>query len=555
MKMANSLAYYIRLSEADEDTGKEKDESESISNQRALILKYLKEHPEFDDWTIQEFVDDGYTGTNGNRPQFQRMVDLVQQRAIQCVIVKDLSRFARNYILLGEYMEQIFPYLGVRFIAINDGYDSQKTTSATDNMSVVLKSVLNAYYSKELSHKIRATIYLKMQRKERLGMAPFGYVLDESRTQYLIDPEAAQTVRLIFQLAIQKKGTTEIADYLNANHIPTIAEYYRERPELGKSHFPLAEHPQWDSTKVWHLLRDKAYMGTLILRKSTVIVPASKKTRQTDESEQIVFENAHEPIVSKEEFELAQEIFPASKPRAPRNTPDYPLKSMVFCGTCRYRMVRTRVMGKDGAKFYCHHSVQKHSSCSRKRYPERDLEQTVLQSLLPMLKLTQDTLGRKRSRQDQTQTLLGECHKEISQEEAREKKIRLEKLELYEAYTSGTVSLRAYRAQKEALTREGKAVSSRLSQLREQKSALEGGILPSEMMKLTEAARQYQYATALSRDMVTAFVDAILVYEDHVEIQWKFQDIWAALEHPQAEFKNEEVTSLGTEKAENKENP
>ena len=290
--MANNLAYYIRLSEADEDTGKEKDESESISNQRALILKYLKDHPEFDDWNIHEFVDDGYTGTNGDRPQFQRMVDLVQQRAIQCVIVKDLSRFARNYILLGEYMEQIFPYLGVRFIAINDGYDNQKTTSATDNMSVVLKSVLNAYYSKELSHKIRATIYLKMQRKERLGMAPFGYVLDESRTQYLIDPEAAKTVKLIFDLALQLKSTTKVADYLNVHQIPTITEYYRERPQLGKTHFPLSEHPQWDSTKVWHLLRDKAYMGTLVLRKSTVVVPASKRIRQTDESEQIVFEDA-----------------------------------------------------------------------------------------------------------------------------------------------------------------------------------------------------------------------------------------------------------------------
>ena len=129
--MANELAYYIRLSEADEETGKFKDESESISNQRSLILKYIRDHTEFDGWIIREFADDGFSGANGNRPAFQRMLERVHEGSIQCIIVKDLSRFARNYILLGEYMEQIFPLLGVRFIAINDGYDSK--TRDTDS--------------------------------------------------------------------------------------------------------------------------------------------------------------------------------------------------------------------------------------------------------------------------------------------------------------------------------------------------------------------------------------------------------------------------------------
>ena len=133
-------------------------------------------------------------------------------------------------------------------------------------------------------------------------------------------------------------------------------------------------------------------------------------------------------------------------------------------------MVRTRNMGTDGPRFYCRCSTLEHTICSKKRHRERDLEQIVLQALLPMLKLTQETLGKKRNRQDQTQTLLGECQKEISQTEAREKKIRLQKLELYESYTLGTVALRAYRVQKDALTREGKAISEKLAQLREQKS-------------------------------------------------------------------------------------
>lgn len=166
--MANELAYYIRLSEADEETGKFKDESESISNQRSLILKYIRDHTEFDGWIIREFADDGFSGANGNRPAFQRMLERVHEGSIQCIIVKDLSRFARNYILLGEYMEQIFPLLGVRFIAINDGYDSKTTTSAADNMSIVLKSVLNAYYDHESAYPIFEPFLIQSMHRHRL---------------------------------------------------------------------------------------------------------------------------------------------------------------------------------------------------------------------------------------------------------------------------------------------------------------------------------------------------------------------------------------------------
>ena len=136
--MANELACYIRLSHADDDLDENQYESSSISNQRELIHNYLAAHPEFDHWRIQEFVDDGYSGTSENRPEFQRMVRLARQGKIQCIIVKDFSRFARNYIIVGDYIEQIFPFLNIRFISINDQYDSAVSTSLSDNMSVVL---------------------------------------------------------------------------------------------------------------------------------------------------------------------------------------------------------------------------------------------------------------------------------------------------------------------------------------------------------------------------------------------------------------------------------
>lgn len=168
--MANNLACYIRLSLADGDLGNGKDESNSIKNQRELLLNYIRTHPEFASWNIHEFIDDGYTGTNDDRPNFQRMIELVRDGQIQCILVKDLSRFARNYILCGDYLEQIFPFLGVRFISVNDNYDSEKNTSVDDNMSIVLKSVLNAYYSKDISRKIFSSFTRRMKKDSIWGM-------------------------------------------------------------------------------------------------------------------------------------------------------------------------------------------------------------------------------------------------------------------------------------------------------------------------------------------------------------------------------------------------
>ena len=525
--MANELAYYIRLSEADEETGKIKDESESISNQRALILKYISDQSEFEGWTIREYVDDGFSGANDNRPAFQRMLERIHEGSIQCIIVKDLSRFARNYILLGEYMEHIFPLLGVRFIAINDGYDSKTTTSAADSMSVVLKSVLNAYYCKELSHKIRATAYLKMQTHEFLGIPPFGYVYNEDHTQYLIDPDAAMIVRHAFDLALSGKSRTEIANDLNANGYPTIAEYNQLQRKARKSNIPIPDLPRWDATKVVNLLRNPGYKGTLECRKTTGIIPSSHKTRKTDPSEQYVFDDSHEAIVTAEEFDQVQVRFPHQERKAPRKLNDYPLRSVVFCGVCKRAMHRYQLArGDDGARYYCRSAQLTNTPCTNTKYSEKELEQIILQSLLPMLQMIQASVGHRRSNQDQVQTMLGQCQQELREAGATEKKLRLEKLEIYEAYIAGTMSVQAFRRKKNELTRRGKVISERLTQLQDQEATLKNGILPKEVAQVYDSAKAYHTATTLNRDMVSSFVERLYVFEDHCEIVWKFRDVW-----------------------------
>lgn len=304
--MPNNLAYYIRLSHADDEIGREKYESTSISHQRELIRNYIDTHSKFDGWTVHEFVDDGFSGTNDDRPDFQRLMDLTRQGQIQCIIVKDLSRFARNYILLGDYLEQVFPFLGVRFIAINDGYDSQTSTSMADNMSMVLKSVLNAYYSKDISRKIFSVYTQKMKRGDFLGHAPFGYMQNEEKTHFVIDSPAAETVRRMFDLALEGKNRREIADVLNEEKRLTPAEYNRLYGQVKRNTKSITENPIWEPTKVANILRNPIYTGDYIMRKQVPVVPGSKKRRPTDPSEQFVIKQAHEAIVSYEEYEKVQ---------------------------------------------------------------------------------------------------------------------------------------------------------------------------------------------------------------------------------------------------------
>ena len=304
----------------------------------------------------------------------------------------NFSRFARNYILVGEYLEQIFPFLGVRFISINDGYDSKTSTSTADNMSMVLKSVLNAYYSKELSQKIRTTFDQKMKRGEILGHPPFGYVLNDERTQYIIDPEAAKTIKRMFELAYEGKTLNEIAGILTAENYLVPSVYIREKRPRNRSKQPVHEVPMWSTTSIQRMLRNRAYSGTLVLNTTKQAFPGSKSSRKTAPEEQYVFENAHEPIVSKEVFDFVQTRFghKITKTGLPRNH-EYVLKGLVVCGNCKRLMAHCHRTNS----FTCRKKAILNSQCPQKKFTDSELETAVFQSLQPMLQLLHLTINKK----------------------------------------------------------------------------------------------------------------------------------------------------------------
>lgn len=521
--MTNELACYIRLSHADDDLGVNQYESCSISNQRELIHKYLASHPEFSKWRIHEFVDDGYSGTTENRPEFQRMIRMVRQGQIRCIIVKDFSRFARNYITMGDYLEQIFPCLGVRFISINDGYDSSITTQISDTMTMVLKSILNGYYSRDLSAKMVSFNTQRMKNGEFVGTPCFGYVLNPERTHFVIDPDAAKIVRKIFDLALSGKPRSEIVTLLNEEGLPTPAEYNRQRG-YGKSQM-VTSHPLWDHVKVSKILREITYTGTLIMRKRVPVAPCSKHKRIAEPSEQYIRENAHEAIVSKEEFERIQELMPKRKGWNRENQKTYPLKGIARCGICG-KVMAFRASPKPGV-LQCPESVLAHSICSPTLFPLADLEKTILQCLQPLIKITLQ-MERKYSRK-QTMKRSNKCQESIAELKQKKKRLQIQKTQSYEEYISGNMTLEKYLSLKSTYSANGQELDMQLANLEKQEISLSYASMPSDTQQAIEYAKQYTNSETLTREMVQSFIDKVLIFDTHIEIQWKFKDLFEQL--------------------------
>ena len=306
------IGTYYRLSLADEDVGADKAESNSIQGQRGLVEGYIMARPELATEPRQEYVDDGYSGTSTSRPAFQRLIQDAQDGKVKTIIVKDFSRFARDYIEAGDYMERIFPLLGVRFISVNDGYDSgMQAGNDVRGLEVAIKNIINASYSRDLSAKIAAADHVMQKKGMYLGgYRPFGFLSDPNDCHKLIlDPVASRYVRLIFELALQGNRTGTIAKILNENQIPTPAAYhvaenhvYSEQKawDLQRSH--------WTSGTVYHILKNEKYKGTYVGAKFIMPVPCKHRVLRAPLEQQVRIEDSHAAIVTPEEFEQAQKV-------------------------------------------------------------------------------------------------------------------------------------------------------------------------------------------------------------------------------------------------------
>lgn len=340
---------YLRLSEQDGD----KKESNSIGNQRALIREYLKSHPEIQ--VYDERIDDGVSGVDFNRPGFQKMMADVREGKVNCIIVKDLSRFGRNFIESGKYIQQIFPFMGIRFIAINDGYDSLYSNPSTDNLLVPVKNLMNDSYSRDTSVKIRSHLDVKKQNGEFVGaFAVFGYQKSpEDRHKLIIDDFAAGVVRDIFRWKIEGISQDGIANRLNRAAIPAPAEYKKLCGMKYKSGLQFKPRSEWSATAVGRILRNAVYIGRLEQGKRVRPNYKVKTSVLRDKDEWICKDDAHEPIVSEDDYEIVNRLLDVDCRVAPDEECVYLLSGLIFCGDCKQGMVhKTVVSGGKKYRYY-----------------------------------------------------------------------------------------------------------------------------------------------------------------------------------------------------------
>lgn len=542
------IAFYLRLSIADGDLGKnEKDESNSIENQRLLLQSYLTmmEMPEDN---IAEYVDDGYSGLNFNRPSFQRMIEDAKQGKIDTILVKDLSRLGRDYIGVGDYLEQIFPVLGVRFIAVNSNYDSNKYIGKTMGLEMSIGNLINTLYCKDLSKKLKSALHTKWkQGVSTAGRVPFGYVKDkEDGHKWLIDPEAASYVRLIFDLALKGYTTKMIAEYLNEHDIPTPGQYRQQKTGHGAWNRVVSDEEWiWDTCKVWRIIKTYSYTGAIVHGQTSGVRVGGKERRNVPERDQFIVDGVHEPIVSVEEFETAQAAVRKINKNYIRQDRGEALTGKVRCGNCRLTLAYQNVTE---VVLVCSHRVSSgnKSSCSGARYDAKRIEGQVWFALRKQLELFENVAKLAEKTKETQQTDLASEQRNLQK---TIENIKAERVRAYENYASGHLSKDAYILRKNELSEEIDKLNMRLAFLHGETTS-EDDIF-REVSEIREETEQTMVFEKLTRAAVQTFIDVVYVYDiEHIEIKFVFDDVIERVVKYIEQHKNEngeEVQDVGQE--------
>ena len=374
-------AIYLRLSKEDGDivdaTGKTG--SDSINNQRNLINEFLKTQKNIK--VVSERVDDGYSGTNFDRPAFISMMEDIKAGAVDCVICKDLSRFGREYIGTGKYIERIFPSMGVRFIAVIDNIDSINKSSQADEIIVPFKNLINDAYARDISMKVRSHLEIKRKNGEFIGaFCPYGYKKSEGNKNALeIDVLAANVVQEIFKLKLNGMSQDAIANYLNDEQVPSPLEYKLQNGDNYNTSFKTNEKALWSSKTIKRILENRYYIGEMIQGKVTTANHKVKKRIEKPEEEWVVVPNSHEPIVNERDFEIVQRLLAFDTRISPLQKTVFPLSGIAVCAECGapMRVVSTKNNGKRYEYYHCSSNLD-FKSCGSHRVSRKVLEDTVL---------------------------------------------------------------------------------------------------------------------------------------------------------------------------------
>ena len=511
------VGIYIRLSKEDEE--KEKySESESIQNQRTLLMQYIKENKlNF----ISEYVDDGVSGTSFDRPAFNKMIEDIEQGKINMIITKDLSRLGRNYVQSGYYTETYFPEHNVRYIAILDNIDTG--LDSANNDIAPFKSILNEMYAKDTSKKINSVLQSKRKQGEYLGTAPYGYKKDPENKYHLIkDEEAAKVVKTIFRMFLEGYGTMQIADYLSEQKIPIPSDYNKRNRGTKSITYGL-----WAQSTVRFILSNEVYTGTVIQGKRKKISFKSKKFVDVPEEDWIRVPNMHEAIVSQEDYQRARRIIEDTKgSRVVEN--DYLFKGLLRCYDCK-GYIGIRSPDKNGniyGRCQRYGRYGKFDVCSPHNFNYQVFEESMIVVLREICKeysnkkKLEEIAQKSKSKEDKKLELENKIENYKTQIKKETRKLEL----LYEDRLAEIITVENYIENANRIKNDVEDYQKRIKELKKELNGEDKQIDKNE--KLNNLVDEFLNMEKPNKEIIREFIERIEIHSDkQVDIYFNFKPL------------------------------
>lgn len=515
-------ALYIRLSREDGD----KEESDSVANQQTLLEDFLAEQPHMT--TPKIYKDDGWSGTNFDRPDFISMMNDAKNGLINCIIVKDLSRLGRNYIGVGEKLEHDFPMLNLRFISINDGLDSFKNPQNMNTLVVPVKNIINDEYARDISKKVRSSLDLKRKQGYFIGsFASYGYKKDPNQKgKLIIDEEPASVIRDIFGWFLEGNSILGITKKLNQLAIPSPSTYKKQQG----FHY---HHPSkaildgfWQDSSVRRILKNKLYIGTMVQGKNRTKSYKLPISESLPESQWIQVENTHEPIISTQIFEKVQDVLSRDRRISPTTQKEYLFSGLLRCYDCKRAMNHRKITQPYGEYHYYYCSTyKKMGQCTKHSIRSDKLEQAVLKALQQQISLAVEmnqvieTINQQGIQTNQSKRVT----EALKQAEKKKENTEKMKRSLYPDWKNGDISREDYLALKSDFEAEITELDQTITHLQSQLTEISQGVDSSNPF-LAEF-KQHQNLQTLNRPVVTSLIHMIYIKEkDGILIEFTFSD-------------------------------
>lgn len=530
---AYRTAAYARLSVEDSKNP----DCDTIENQLSLVRNYIESKPYLTQ--TAEYIDNGVSGTRFDRPEFTRMVNDIRAGEIDCIVVKDLSRLGRNYLEAGDYLEKIFPFFGIRFIAVTDGYDSAASSAADDGLIVPLKNLINEAYAKDMSKKISTAIGIKQRQGKFIGCrAPYGYRKSpEDKNRLIIDKEASPVVARIFECKAAGMGNGAIARMLNEEGVSCPMRYKYEKGLTKNRRYA---DGLWNDSTVAAIIVNPVYIGDMEQGIQKEAMYMGIKKHKPEKQGRIYVAGTHEPVVSRELFDKVQELIEERKQKVTAGREKYAhverkeniFIHTVFCGDCGGSLSLHRKARKTagGVKvlydYICPNSESYGEKfCRRKRIKMQDLEEAVEAALRVHIKLFLDTkeVLQNLNRTAQAKQIQGSYRRQMAETRSRMERAQSMNSSLYSDYADGLLNERDYLYAKKKYIKEAEEMAQRLSELAAVQETY--GEEYAGNADMAEAIGRYADFQELSAEIIHALIKRIVFFgEGRIEIEYAFSD-------------------------------